>query len=54
MLYYIILLYYFYIIYVTQCSWYSLCPSYTGVEPATYDGPGQLGSEGIPHGSVLG
>ena len=35
---------------VTQCTWYSLCPSYTGVEPATYAGPGQLGSEGLPHG----
>ena len=33
---------------VTQCSW--LCPSYTGVIPATYAGPGQLGSEGLPHG----
>ena len=35
---------------VTWCSWHSLCPSYTGVVPATYAGPGQLGSEGLPHG----
>ena len=35
---------------VTQCSWHSLCPSYTGVLPATYAGHGQLGSEGLPHG----
>ena len=25
-------------------------PRYTGVIPATYAGPGQLGSEGLPHG----
>ena len=25
-------------------------PRYTGVIPATYTGPGQLGSEGLPHG----
>ena len=35
---------------VTQCSWHSLCPKYTGEIPATYAGPGQLGSEGLPHG----
>ena len=35
---------------VTQCSWHSLCPKYTGVVPATYAGPGQLGFEGLPHG----
>ena len=32
---------------VTQCSWHSLCPGYTGVVPATYAGPGQLGFEGF-------
>ena len=35
---------------VTQCSWHSLCPRYTGVVPATYDWPGQLGFVGLPHG----
>ena len=35
---------------VTQCNRYSLCPSYTGVLPATYAGPGQQGFEGLPHG----
>ena len=37
-------------IYVTQSTWHSLCPRYTGEIPATYAGPGQLGSEGLPHG----
>ena len=37
-------------IYVTQCNRYSLCPSYTGLLPATYAGPGQLGFEGLPCG----
>ena len=35
---------------VSQCSWHSLCPRYTGVVPTTYAGPGQLGSEGLPCG----
>ena len=35
---------------VTQCSWHSLYPRYTGIVPATYAGPGQLGSEGLPCG----
>ena len=35
---------------VTQCSWHSLCPRYTGVVPATYDEPGQLAFEGLPCG----
>ena len=38
------------LLYVTQCSWHSLCPRYTRVIPATYAGPGQLGSEGLLHG----
>ena len=37
-------------LYVTQCSWHSLCLSYIGVVPATYAGPSHLGSEGLPHG----
>ena len=41
---------YIYYAFVTQCIWHSLCPRYTGVIPATYAGPGQLGSEGLPHG----
>ena len=37
-------------IFVKQCSWHSLCPRFTGVVPATYAGPGQLGFEGLPCG----
>ena len=35
---------------VTQCSWHSLCPRYTGEVPATYAGPHHLGFVGLPYG----
>ena len=37
-------------IHVTQFSWHSLCPRYTGVVPASYAGSGQLGFVGLPRG----